>query len=154
MVGKYRKIKPYKKSEEELRQIWKEHYCKAVITTFDNVQVKFYEDMFDHAFMESSNRIAKDKSILSYNRLEKIHWIKDTLGDPEAILKKGWDNKQKDYFKDRRVAVVKGNYVVIIRFVGVLKAKFVTAYEKNDIENILNSPDFEKSEKYFGKKQT
>jgi hypothetical protein len=27
----------------------------------------------------------------------------------------------------------------------------VTAYEKNDIENILNAPDFEKSEKYFGK---
>ena len=65
-------------------------------------------------------------------------------------IKKGWDGKNKEYFKDRRVAIVKGNYVVIIRFTGLLKAKFVTAYEKEDIENILNSPDFEKSDLYFG----
>jgi len=27
----------------------------------------------------------------------------------------------------------------------------VTAYEKNDIENILESPDFERTEEFFGK---
>jgi hypothetical protein len=32
-----------------------------------------------------------------------------------------------------------------------MEAKLVTAFEKNDIENILNDPDFERSEKYFGK---
>jgi len=31
-----------------------------------------------------------------------------------------------------------------------LKAKFVTAYEKEDIDNILKSPDFERNEEYFG----
>ena len=87
---------------------------------------------------------------MSLNRLEKIYWIKDTLQDKDAILKKGWDAKSKTYFKDRRVAIVNGNYVVIIRFTGLLKAKFVTAYEKEDIENILKSPDFEKNEEYFG----
>ena len=91
---------------------------------------------------------------MSYNRLEKIHWIKETLQDPNAILKKGWDHEKKEYYKDRRVAIVKGNYVVIIRFVGILKAKFVTAYEKEDIDTILNSPDFEKNEEFFGKKTT
>ncbi len=139
--------------EEEMRGIWSEEYCKKEIFTFDEVLVMFYEDMFDHVFYESDNRIRKDKSILSYNRLEKIYWIKETLQDKEAILKKGWDKVKKVFFNDRRVAIVKGNYVVIIRFTGLLKAKFVTAYEKEDIENILNSPDFEKNEIYFGKEK-
>ena len=147
---KYQKIKPQNYPEEELRKIWKEVYCENDITTFYNVKVRFYEDMFDHVFFESAYKYQKDKSILSYNRLEKIYWIKDTLKDKDAILKKGWDSKNKEYFKDRRVAIVKGNYVVIIRFTGLLKAKFVTAYEKEDIENILNSPDFKKSDLYFG----
>jgi hypothetical protein len=89
-------------------------------------------------------------NILSLNRLEKIYWIKDALQDPNAILKKAWDSKKKDYHKDRRAAIVKGNYVIIIRFTGLLKAKLVTAFEKNDIENIINDPDFERSKKYFG----
>ena len=63
-------------------------------------------------------------------------------------------NKNKEYFKNRRVAIVKGNYIVIIRFVGLLKAKFVTAYEKQNITNILNSPDFKPSEEFFGNKKT
>jgi hypothetical protein len=151
MVMLYQKIKPQNFSEDELRKIWREEYCKKEIFTFDKVSVKFYEDMFDHVFFESSSRNKPDKSILSLNRLEKIYWIKDVLNDNTAILKKGWNNDIKEYYKDRRVAIVKNNYVVIIRFTGLLKAKLVTAYEKNDIENILNSPDFEKDEKYFGK---
>jgi hypothetical protein len=146
----YKKIRPHQLSEEDLRKIWREEYCEQGIFTFDNVQVKFYEDMFEHAFFESADRVEKDKSVLSLNRLEKIHWIKETLQDKDAILKKGWDTKNKVYFEDRRVAIVKDNYVVIIRFTGLLKAKFITAYEKNDIENILKSPDFERTEKYFG----
>ncbi len=111
--------------------------------------MKFYEDKFNHLFYESENRKLKDKSILSYNRLEKIYWIKDTLQDVTAILKKGWDTENKEYFKNRRLAIVKGNYVVIIRFTGKLKASIVTAYEKEDISNILNSPDFEKTDEFF-----
>jgi hypothetical protein len=147
----YKKIKSHQSTEAELRNIWREEYCDKEIRTFDNVQVLFFEDMFDHVFFESADRREKEKSILSLNRLEKIYWIKDTLQDSMAILKKGWDAKRKEYFKDRRVAIVKNNYVVIIAFTGFLKANFVTAYEKNDIENILNAPDFERSEKYFGK---
>ncbi len=146
----YKKIRPQNHSEDELRDIWRKEYCEQIIVTFDNVLVKFYEDMFDHAFFESAERVEKNKSILSLNRLEKIYWIKDTLQDRDAILKKGWDKSRKKYFKDRRVAVVKGNYVVIIRFLGLLKAKFVTAYEKENVDNILNSPDFERTEEYFG----
>ena len=146
----FKKIKPQLLSEVDLRKIWRDEYCEQDIFTFDKVQVKFYEDMFDHAFFESADRVEKDKSVLSFNRLDKIHWIKETLNDKDTILKKGWDTKNKVYFNNRRVAVVKGNYVVIIRFTGLLKAKFVTAFEKEDVENILKSPDFEKTEEYFG----
>lgn len=149
----YKKIKSYQLTEAELRKIWEDQYCQAEIETFDGVMVKFYADMFDHVFYESHDRIEKDKSILSLNRLEKILWIKDVLQDSSAILKKGWNSKDKEYYKDRRVAIVKGNYVVIIRFTGKLKAKLVTAYEKDDISNILGSPDFEKSSDFFGEKE-
>ena len=148
----YKKIKSYQLSEAEMRKIWVDEYCQQEIETFDGVMVKFYEDMFVHIFFESRNRVAKDKSDLSYNRLEKIYWIKDTLKDSTAMLKKGWDTDKKEYFKDRRVAIVKGNYVVVIRFTGILKAKLVTAYQKEDIENILSSPDFEKTSEFFGDK--
>jgi hypothetical protein len=151
----YKKIKPHlideESREQEMRKLWKEEYCLAEIETFDGVKVKFYEDMFDHCFYESNNRNKKDKTILSLNRLEKILWIKDTLQDADAIFKKGWDTQGKKHYTDRRVAIVKDNYVVIIRFTGLLKAKLVTAYEKNDIENILKGPDFERSEEFFGK---
>jgi hypothetical protein len=76
--------------------------------------VKFYEDMFDHCFYESDNRVQKDKSILSLNRLEKLLWIKDTLEDTTSLLKQGWDKDKKKYVANRRVALVKDNYVVII----------------------------------------
>ena len=147
---RYKKIKPYNLSETELRAIWKIEYCLKNLITFDGIKVSFYEDMFDHTFFESYNREEKDKSILSYNRLEKIYWIKETLLDVSAILRQGWDNKTKTYFKDRRLAIVKGNYVVIIRFTGLLKAKFVTAYEKEDIDNILNAPEYSKTKEFFG----
>lgn len=146
----YKKIKSYHLTEAEMRKIWDDEYCQAEIETFDGVMVKFYADMFDHIFYESFDRIKKDKSIISLNRLEKMLWIKDVLQDGSAILKKGWNAKDKEYYKDRRVAIVKGNYVVVIRFTGKLKAKLVTAYEKEDIGNILASPDFEKSIEFFG----
>lgn len=148
----YKKIKAHELDVADLRGIWKNEYCLKPIVTFDGIAVRFFEDMFDHAFFESADRLAKDKSILSYNRLEKIYWIKEILQDASAILKQGWDNKTKSYFNDRRLAIVKGNYVVVIRFTAILKAKFVTAYEKDDISNILSSPNFVKTEKFFGDK--
>lgn len=151
----FQKIKPHRMSEPELRKLWKDEYCDVTkpIYTFDNVLVKFFEDMFDHAFYESENRKERDKSILSLNRLEKMLWIKDTLTDPTAVLKQGWDRDRKVYDNVRRVALVKENYVVIIRFTGLLRAKFVTAYElqiDDNIHNIMESPNWIKDEKFFG----
>lgn len=142
---RYRKIKPHTMTEEELREIWHKEYCEQLIQTFDDIVVQFYTSMFDHCFFESENRREKDKSILSLNRLEKIYWIKDALMDPEAELKVGWDSKSKSYNKSRRVTLVKGNYVVVILLFREKRARFITAYEVNECENlekIRNSPNY------------
>ena len=119
---------------------------KSLLKDFkDDIEVKFYSNMFDHCFYESANRQARDKSILSLNRLEKIYWIKDTLTDPTSIRKQGWDRSNKTYNNSRRVNLVKGNYIVVIRIYANKKAKFVTAYEINNdynLKKIKDSPDW------------
>ena len=132
----YKKIKSYDFSEEELRKMWSDIYCE---------KVHFYSNMFDHCFYESDNRWEKDKSILSYNRLQRIHWIKDALEDPDAIKKQGWIKKLKTHDNKRRVTLVKGNYIVVIVIYAEKRARFITAYEVNDADNlelIKNSPDW------------
>lgn len=150
----YKKIKSYNYTEEEMRKMWEGEYCNVAnpIYTFDKVLVIFYANMFNHIFFESANRAARDKSVLSLNRLKKMLWIKAVLQDPDAILKKGWDRDNKSYYEDRRVAMIRNNYVVIIRFTGILKATLVTAYELTEdgsASKILASPDWEKTEEYF-----
>lgn len=141
----YKKIKSYQMTEAELRQLWSDTYCNDPIITYDGIEVKFYSNMFNHAFFESYNRKEKDKSILSLNRCEKMFWIKDTLEDSLAILKQGWINKTKTYDNNRRVALVKGNYVVIILIYSVKKARFISAFEINNVNNLklfLGGPDW------------
>lgn len=141
----YTKIKSYKMSEPELRQLWSDTYCNAPVITFDEIEVKFYQNMFDHAFYESDNHKEKDKSLLSLNRCEKMLWIKDTLEDNSSIIKQGWINKTKSYDNTRRVALVKGNYVVIIQIYARKKAKFITAYQIEDagnLEKFKDGPDW------------
>ncbi len=141
----YKRIKPFQMEEEELRLIWKEVYCESPIVTFDGISVQFYTNMFDHCFYESADRRKKDKSILSLNRLEKIYWIKDALEDPDSMRKIGWDSKTKSYDRSRRVAIVKDNYIVVIMIFRNKKARFITAFEVYDEENlkkIVNGPDW------------
>lgn len=141
----YKKIKAYNFTEPELRKIWSDTFCEKPIITFDNIEVKFYSSMFDHCFFESDNRKAKDKSVLSYNRLQKIYWIKDALEDPDTIKKQGWNSKEKKYDSERRVTLVKGNFIVVILIYSPKRARFITAYEVNNddnLEKIKNSPDW------------
>lgn len=132
----YKKIKPQNMSEQELRELWHNEYCIKQIVTLDNIVVRFFDSMFDHAFYESDDWKEGDKSIFSLFRLQRMLWIKDVLRDPEAILKQGWDKHSKSYTKNRRVSFVKGNYVVVIRIISQNKAQFVTAYEVQSQEKI------------------
>ena len=133
-------------TEEELRALWRTEYCQQEIYTFDNIRVKFFDSNFDHAFYESSSRKQspnkkKHKDILSPRRVSRMLWIKDVLADPTADLRVGYDNKKGIINTKKRVAISKGDYVVIIEMTGEKKAAFVTAFvADNSIEKIKQSP--------------
>ena len=117
------------------KKIYKKYYCEQPIITFDGISVRFYVDNFEHAFYESRNRRKKDKSKFSYNRANRIYWIKWVLQNKDAKLYLGYNSKIKRYDKSRRVALCVDNYVVII---GLNKnddnkAKFITAYVADGI---------------------
>jgi hypothetical protein len=115
-------------TQQEYREHFINKYCGDLIETFDGYKVKFYYDMFEHAFFESSNKRG-NKDIFSKKRAERIDWIEDVLKDETAELYMGYDNKKKTNDNNRRVAIInEDNYVVIIQIIKELKAKFVTAY--------------------------
>lgn len=120
-------------------------YCSSPIDTFDGISVRFRKTDFYHCFFESSRRDkAKDK--FSVKRAEKIDWIKATLQDPDADLRIGWDSESKGYKMNRRVALVKGNYVVVVQLKKNMKeAVFITAFvaEGDSSCKILAGPKWE-----------
>ena len=133
----------YLSSEKDYRSLFESLYCDHgnPVFTHDGIRVKFFPDKFDHAFFESASRSQADKSIFSAVRAEKITWILDVLRDPTADLRVGWDSTNKRYDNSRRVAIVKGDYVVIIHIKDATNAKFITAYQAdNSIGKILHSP--------------
>ena len=117
-------------------------YCENDIITFDGIKVKFYENQFEHAFYESSNKVKKNKDVFSIERALRIDWIEYVLQNPNAELHLGWDRDKKKYNKDRRVAIISPeNYVVVIRINDNKTAKFITAYyADNSANKIRNMP--------------
>ncbi len=119
----------------EYRQHFENIYCRQPITTFDGIEVRFRKSKFNHCFFESTNRDGiKDK--FSPQRAERIDWIKATLIDRNADLYQGWDKLKKQHDNGRRVAVVMGNYVVVIAITGPKKADFTTAYLADSARSI------------------
>ena len=71
--------------------------------------------------------------------------LKMRLKTPDSIRKVGWDSNKRKYDVTRRVALVKDNYLVVILIYAEKKARFITAYEIDNAENldkILRSPDW------------
>jgi hypothetical protein len=102
-------------------------YCRAPLTTFDGIVVRFRKDDFDHCCFESDRR-TRQKAYFSTVRATRLDWIVAALRDPTAELFAGWDQKKHRYDHGRRVCVVVGNYVVVISLTGPRTAHFVTAY--------------------------
>ena len=140
-MGKTPKLK-YLSSADEYKQYYVEKYCKKPIKTFDGIEVKFYEERFEHAFYESSDKLHSSKDVFSKDRATRIDWIEYTLKNPNAELHAGWDKKKKQVDRSRRVAfITPENYVVVIMLTGENKAKFVTAYyADNSSEKIRANP--------------
>lgn len=128
----------------EYRIHFERTYCLQPIITFDGIAVRFRKDRFDHCFYESTCR-NQIKDMFSNQRAERIDWIKATLQDPNAELFVGWDKNKKRYDQGHRVAVVLGNYVVVIRMSGNQTAQFVTAYvadSASSLAKIKKSPNW------------
>lgn len=114
-------------SEEKYREHFHNEYCAGPIPTFDGIMVRFRKSDFDHAFFESSSPKHKDDTP-SPERRKRMDWVKLALSDPGADIRVGYDNTLRQPDQSRRVAIVKGNFVVIIRIVGEKKANFMTCY--------------------------
>ncbi len=130
------------KTVQEYRIHYENIYCSGPIKTFDGIEVRFRKRDFDHAFFESSNRDGT-KNLFSTLRAERIDWISRVLQDSNAELFIGWNNKRKQLDISRRVAIVKYNYVVIIRLKSNYKANFVTAFvadSDSSINKIRRNP--------------
>ena len=120
-------------------------YCRGPITTFDGIAVRFRKSRFDHCFYESTRR-NQIKDDFSLQRAERIDWIRAALQDSNAELHIGWDGKKKRYDRSHRVALVAGDYVVIIRLSGSRIAQFVTAYvadSPSTLAKIKGSPKWD-----------
>lgn len=112
-------------SIEGYRDHFERVYCRGPVVTFDGISVRFQKRDFYHAFFESK-RIKDDT--FSLKRAQRIDWIKTTLLDPTSERYVGWDSNKKKYDHHRRVAVVKGNYVVVIAVTVNGQGRFITAY--------------------------
>lgn len=119
-------------TEAEYRQHYERNYCRKTIHTFDGFRVFFPKHAFGHAFYESANRKARDKSVFSHVRAERMDWIHAALTDSSADLYAGWLRDKKRYDLNRRVTLIFGNFVVVL-FMNRKKmsATFITAYVAN-----------------------
>ena len=130
-------------AEAEYRAHYERCYCRAVIHTFDGMRVYFPKRQFDDAFFESANRKARDKSVFSLKRAERIDWIRAAVEDPTAELYQGWDRDRKAIARGRRITLVFGNYVVVLRINSKRQsATFITAYvaSPDTIRKIRSNP--------------
>lgn len=129
---------------DDYRAHYVHKYCQGRIVTADNIRVFFRPDAFEHAFYESTARDGR-KDMFSPARATRIDWIGATLEHPQARLLAGWVKRTSSYDHGRRVAVVYGDFVVVIGLrlakQETLKAEFVTCYQAdNSIAKILTSP--------------
>ncbi|MFZ1708760.1 MAG: hypothetical protein WAW20_09210 [Anaerolineae bacterium] len=130
-------------TEAEYRAHYERCYCRVVIHTLDGLRVYFPRQQFDDAFFESANRRARDKSIFSLTRAERIDWIRAAIEDPAAELYLGWDRDKKVIAHGRRITLVFGNYVVVLQVSNKgNQATFVTAYvaSPDTIRKIRSNP--------------
>lgn len=124
-------------TQDEYRRHFKEKYCKKELKTFDGISVRFLEKDFAHAFYESSTKLPDGKDIFSKIRAERIDWIETALLDPSAELYYGWNREKKRIDNKRRVALVNGNYVVVIQRRNSGKARFITAFVADTPRTLL-----------------
>lgn len=115
-------------SENAYRQHFEMHFVNGgPIVTYDGIQVRFFNEGFDHAFYRDSSRTANDKAVFDFDRAERMPWISAVLKDVNAevyrrVMRRG---------QIRRIALMPSDrYVVIIqlKIKNQVVARFITAY--------------------------
>ena len=118
-------------TEAEYRAHFVRVYCRGPVMTFDRIPVWFRPKDFDHCMFESTRRDGV-KDVLSRVRAERVDWIGATLTNPKADLYCGWDKRLRRVDRNRRVAVVYEEFVVVIdvhqKPDRTYTARFVTAF--------------------------
>lgn len=137
------------KTVAEYKAHYEKHYQRGTIVTFDGIRVYFKSQKFGHAFYENSQRRKGPKDEFSYERAQRMDWVKATLEHPNAKIYQGWNKKDKVHEANRRVSVVCENFVVVIELSlnkqHELKANFITCYiADNSIRKIKKSPEWDR----------
>ena len=114
-------------TEAEYRAHYERLYCQGPVVTHDGISVRFRKEKFGHCFFESTHR-NQTKDAFSRQRAERMDWIQAALQDAHADLLQGWDKARHRYDPTYRVALVQGNYAVVIQIANAKAANFVTAY--------------------------
>ena len=124
-------------SEEEYREHFRRCYVNAAtpILTVDGVPVRFFEDTFDHAFFEASDRRTGEKDQFSKDRAERIDWIRFAIEEGGRVEYFEWTD---DRGNERRELLLGGSYLVVLQFRGKTRnwAKFVTAFPHDNPDRI------------------
>ncbi|RKY06520.1 MAG: hypothetical protein DRP56_07275 [Planctomycetota bacterium] len=127
-------------SATEYRQHFENIYCRRPIAAFDGIQVRFRKRDFNHCFFET---VSDKDDTFSFKRAERMDWIKAALQDPNSDRFVGWNAKKKQHDQNRRVTLVKDNFVVVIALTGSQKADFITAFvadSERTLQKIRSSP--------------
>jgi hypothetical protein len=119
------------RDEEDYRKHYAATLCRTPVTTHDGIIVRFRPHYFNHAFSLSLQH-NRQKDSFSFERAERMDWIRPALTDPDAELYYGWDRDKGCIDYKSRVALVQENYMVIARLhktmAGGVAGEFVTAY--------------------------
>lgn len=132
-------------TEDEYKQYFVDNYCaNSPLLTWDGLPVKFYPDMFEHAFYKRATKAWKAKKVcVDFERCKRMPWINEVLQDSTIIPRQGYDKERGKNDNSRRVALVsREKYVVVIRNEG-RTWRFVTAYIIDNIDTynkLMNAP--------------
>jgi hypothetical protein len=129
-------------TEDEYREHYRRCYVDATppILTVDGVPVRFFDEVFDHAFFDASDRRTGNKDRFSIARAQRIDWIRFAIEEGGRVEYFEWTDDQGH---PRRELLLGGAYLVVLQFRGKARnwAKFITAFLHDNPDRIRHDPN-------------
>jgi hypothetical protein len=113
--------------EHSYRERFNEEYVNySPLVMHDGMRVMFYPEMFDHAFFQDTDRGGRRiPPVFSLERAERLLWIQGCLTDPSLP---SYRRVMANGEVRRLILVESEQYLVVLRGVRGLTARFLTAY--------------------------